>query len=148
MRVAMDESWLTAGAFARRSRLSAKALRLYANNRLLVPERVDATNGYRLYHESQLRDARLIAMLRRADVPLTLVADILAAPRAQRRALIDRHWDDVERSIKYRRGLLRHRAETISGGKDKYPMAVNEVRDVPEPTLLTEEADGNADRRP
>src|SRR5690625_6243124 len=99
MRLAMDESWLTAGAFARRSRLSAKALRLYANNRLLVPARIDESSGYRLYHESQLRDARLICMLRRADVPLALVADILAAPRGQRRALIDDHRDDVERSI-------------------------------------------------
>src|SRR5699024_12673926 len=66
LRLAMDESWLTAGAFARRSRLSAKALRLYAINRLLVPARIDASSGYRLYHESQLRDARLICMLRRA----------------------------------------------------------------------------------
>lgn len=144
----MDESWLTAGAFARRSRLSAKALRLYANNRLLVPARVDDSNRYRLYHESQLRDARLIAMLRRADVPLTLVADILAAPRAQRRALIDRHWDDVERSIKYRRELLRHLARTISGGKDKYPMAEIKVRDVPEQTLLTEQTYVNAAQLP
>jgi len=144
----MDESWLTAGAFARRSRLSAKALRLYANNRLLVPARIDESNGYRLYHESQLRDARLICMLRRADVPLALVADILAAPRGQRRALIDDHWDDVERSIQYRREFLGHLARTISGGKDTYPMAEIKVRDVPEQTLLTEQTYVNAAQLP
>src|SRR5690625_4411153 len=96
MRMAMDESWLTAGAYARRSRLSAKALRLYANNRLLVPARIDESNGYRLYHESQLRDARLICMLRRADVPLALVADILAAPRGQRRARSEEHTSELQ----------------------------------------------------
>src|SRR5690625_6715013 len=119
MRLAMDESWLTAGAFARRSRLSARALGLYATTRLLVPARIDESSGYRLYHESQLRDARLICMLRRADVPLALVADILAAPRGQRRALIDDHRDDVERSIHYRRELLGHLARTISGRSEE-----------------------------
>lgn len=136
----MDTSWLTAGAFARRSRLSAKALRLYAARGLLVPGRIDNVNGYRLYHESQLRDARLICMLRRADVPLALVQRILAAPREHRQALIDEYRDDVERNIRYRRQLLGHLSRTISGGKDTYPMLEVKVRDVPEQTILTEQA--------
>lgn len=66
----MDSEWLMAGVFAARSRLSPKALRLYAANGVLVPSQVDVSNGYRLYHESQLRDARLVRMLRRAGMPL------------------------------------------------------------------------------
>ncbi len=140
----MDESWMTAGAFARRSRLSPKALRLYAANGLLVPAHVDKVNGYRNYHESQLRDARLICLLRRAEMPLALVAQILAAPREERQALIDDYRNDVERSIRYRRQLLGHLSKTISGGKETYPMLEIKVRKVPEQTLLTEQTYVNA----
>src|SRR5699024_4328055 len=135
----MDTSWLTAGAFTRRSRLSAKALRLYAARGLLVPARIDSANGYRLYHESQLRDARLICLQRRAEVQLGLVERILAAPRENRQALIDEYRDDIQRNIRYRQQLLGHLSRTISGGKDTYPMLKVKVREVPEQTILTEQ---------
>src|SRR5699024_10047342 len=48
----------------------------------------------------------------------------------------------------YRRELLGHLARTISGGKDTYPMAEIEVRDVPEQTLLTEQKYVNAAQLP
>ncbi len=44
---------MTIGAFAERTRLSAKALRLYDRLGLLVPARVDRANGYRLYGRSR-----------------------------------------------------------------------------------------------
>jgi DNA-binding transcriptional MerR regulator len=66
------------GAFARRSRLSLKALRLYEQLGLLKPVRVER-NGYRAYDECQLATARLIAMLRHLDMPLAQVAEVLAA---------------------------------------------------------------------
>ena len=59
------DRWLSIGEFARRSRLSVKALRLYDRRGLLVPAVIDETNGYRRYRETQLARARLIAMLRR-----------------------------------------------------------------------------------
>ena len=74
------EQLLTIGVFARRSRLSPKALRLYDRLGLLVPAHVDRDNGYRRYRESQLATARLIAMLRRLDMPLAKVAEVVAAP--------------------------------------------------------------------
>jgi MerR family regulatory protein len=58
------------GAFSRRSRLSPKALRLYDRIGLLTPASVDEANGYRRYREAQLATARLIALLRRLDMPL------------------------------------------------------------------------------
>ncbi len=61
---------LTIGVFARRSRLSMKALRLYDRLGLLRPADVDPESGYRRYRESQLVTARLVVMLRRLDMPL------------------------------------------------------------------------------
>ena len=51
------------GEFSRLSRLSPKALRLYDELGLLVPDHVDATTGYRWYADTQLDQARLVALL-------------------------------------------------------------------------------------
>ncbi|MFY9863288.1 MAG: MerR family transcriptional regulator, partial [Trebonia sp.] len=50
---------LTIGEFARASRLSPKALRLYDELGLLRPVRVDEYSGYRYYSPDQLDQARL-----------------------------------------------------------------------------------------
>jgi DNA-binding transcriptional MerR regulator len=83
---------LTIGTFARRSRLSPKALRLYDRLGVLTPAHVDEENGYRRYRESQLPDARLTALLRRLDMPLQAVAEVLAAPDEERAELLNAYW--------------------------------------------------------
>ena len=70
---------LSIGAFSRKTRLSMKALRLYARLGLLVPGRIDEGTGYRWYRHSQVATARLIGQLRRLDMPLNLVAEVIAA---------------------------------------------------------------------
>ncbi|MFD8841544.1 MerR family DNA-binding transcriptional regulator, partial [Streptomyces pseudogriseolus] len=60
---------LTIGAFAKASRLSPKALRLYDELGLLTPARVDPDTGYRRYAPQQLEQARLVAWLRRLGMP-------------------------------------------------------------------------------
>lgn len=60
---------LTIGAFARASRLTPKALRLYDELGLLPPAHVDPASGYRLYRPEQLDHARLVAWLRRRWTP-------------------------------------------------------------------------------
>jgi DNA-binding transcriptional MerR regulator len=55
---------ISIGEFARRSRLSLKALRLYDERGVLVPSRVDQASGYRYYDTAQLDEARLVVMLR------------------------------------------------------------------------------------
>src|SRR5262245_18063445 len=80
------------GDFSRRSRLSPKALRLYARLGVLEPALVDEENGYRCYRESQLQTARLVSLLRRLDMPLATVKDVLAAPEDQRAGLLDAYW--------------------------------------------------------
>src|SRR4051794_37855365 len=68
------------GEFAERSGLSQKRLRTYAAAGLLVPAAVDSDTGYRYYAPGQLRDARVIDALGRADIPLTNIADALRDP--------------------------------------------------------------------
>jgi len=82
------DTFLTIGVFARRSRLSMKALRLYDRLELLIPADVDRENGYRRYRESQLATARMIVMLRRLDMPLTQVAEIISAPGPEAARLV------------------------------------------------------------
>jgi protein phosphatase len=64
---------LTIGAFAKASRLSPKALRLYDELGLLVPARTDPSSGYRLYDPAQLERARLVARLRLLGMPLARI---------------------------------------------------------------------------
>ncbi len=76
---------LTIGAFARASRLSPKALRLYDELGLLRPAQVDPASGYRFYDPVQLERARLVAWLRSLGMPLArirLVCDAEPGPAA------------------------------------------------------------------
>ena len=68
--------FMAIGEFAARTRLSAKALRLYHELGLVVPARVAPRSGNRLYAENQVEPARLVGYLRRADMPLALIASV------------------------------------------------------------------------
>lgn len=73
----MTDSYLLAGRFGAATRLSPKALRLYAEQGLLLPVRIDPQTGYRYYASSQAPRARLIARLRRLDLPIARIAQLL-----------------------------------------------------------------------
>jgi DNA-binding transcriptional MerR regulator len=133
------EQLLTIGVFARRSRLSPKALRLYERQGLLVPAHVDEENGYRRYRESQLEAARLIALLRRLDMPLTDVAEIVEAPEHRRADLVGTYWESVERRLASQRELVVHLRIRLSGAEGSYDMYEIQERDVPEQLVLTEQ---------
>ena len=133
------EQLLTIGVFARRSRLSPKALRLYDRQGLLVPAHVDEENGYRRYRESQLETARLIALLRRLDMPLTAVAEIVEAPETRRADLVGAYWESVERRLASQRELVVHLRIRLSGAEGSYDMYEIQERDVPEQLVLTEQ---------
>src|ERR1700729_59669 len=89
---------MSIGEFARRSRLSAKALRLYDELRLLPPARVDEDSGYRFYEPCQLKQARLIAALRQLRVPLAEIKAILALEPAQAADRVREFWAATEES--------------------------------------------------
>lgn len=133
------ERWLSIGEFARRSRLSVKALRLYDRRGLLVPAVVDETNGYRRYRETQLAAARLIAMLRRLDMPLARVAQVVAAPVPESGELVASYWAAIERRIAAQRELARHLGIRLTGTEGSYDMFDIKQRDVAEQLVLTEQ---------
>jgi DNA-binding transcriptional MerR regulator len=66
------------GEMARDSGLSASALRFYDGAGVLVPAWVDPVSGYRWYGPEQLEEARLLARLRRAGMPLADIRLVLA----------------------------------------------------------------------
>ncbi|MER6614596.1 MerR family transcriptional regulator [Streptomyces xantholiticus] len=109
---------LTIGAFARVSRLSAKALRRYDEMGLLRPVRVDPFTGYRYYDEAQSERARLVAWLRRIGMPLARIGEVcdLAESDASAAAReIRAHWARVEAETSARRDLADFLVNQLSG---------------------------------
>src|SRR5579859_2254885 len=96
---------LTIGAFARASRLSPKALRLYDSLGLLPPAYVDEASGYRFYRPDQLQRARLVAWLRRLGMPLArigAVCDVARDAPDQAAAQIAAYWAETEAELTVR----------------------------------------------
>ena len=80
------------GVFARATRLSIRALRNYDRLGLLSPARVDPDSGYRRYAVGQFPRAGLIRRLRELEVPLSDIAEILAAQAPEEvHAAVERH---------------------------------------------------------
>lgn len=80
----MRYSHLLAGRFGAATRLSPKALRLYAEQGLLVPAHTDPQTGYRYYAAEQAPRARLIARLRQLGLPVVRIAALLElSPQAR-----------------------------------------------------------------
>ena len=86
------ENLLSIGEFASASRLSQKALRLYGEKGLLAPAWVDPDSGYRYYVFDQVREATLIALLRRGGMPLAEIRVFLREPTVE-------HLEEYERRV-------------------------------------------------
>ncbi|MDQ0762652.1 DNA polymerase III subunit beta family protein [Streptomyces canus] len=67
------------GEMARDSGLGVSALRFYDRAGVLVPAWVDPVSGYRWYGPGQLEEARLLARVRRAGMPLADIRLVLAS---------------------------------------------------------------------
>jgi protein phosphatase len=96
---------MSIGEFARRSRLSPKALRLYDELGLLEPARVDDDSGYRYYSAAQLDRARLIAALRQLQIPLAEIKSIVGLEPEAAAERITEHWNATEARRVARRDL-------------------------------------------
>jgi DNA-binding transcriptional MerR regulator len=122
------------GEFARRSRLSLRALRLYDERGVLVPSRVDQASGYRYYDTAQLEAARLVVMLRELQLPLKAVKELLARDPADAAKRIAEHWRDAEAAHDARRELADYLVTRLSGMRPvMYEVA---TREMPERSLL------------
>src|ERR1700729_2038504 len=106
---------MTIGAFARASRLSIKALRLYDELGLLRPVQVDPVTQYRLYDPAQLEQARLVAWLRRLGMPLARIRTVGALPPARAAAELAAYWEQAEAENSARRELAAFLIGYLSG---------------------------------
>ncbi|MFF1722298.1 DNA polymerase III subunit beta family protein [Streptomyces sviceus] len=75
----MENDMRSIGEMARDSGLGVSALRFYDRAGVLVPAWVDPVSGYRWYEPGQLEEARLLARLRRAGMPLADIRLVLAS---------------------------------------------------------------------
>jgi DNA-binding transcriptional MerR regulator len=126
---------MSIGEFARHSRLSPKALRLYDELGLLEPARVDDDSGYRYYTESQLDRAQLIAALRQLQIPLAEIKSIVDLEPDAAAARITEHWNAIETQHTARRDLARYLIDRLQGKRQ----AMYEVstRDIPARSVLS-----------
>jgi protein phosphatase len=115
---------LTIGEFARLTRLSQKALRLYDELGLLRPFRVDEWTGYRYYAPSQLERARLVAWLRRLGMPRAQIGSVLDAPPAEAAALVSAFLRLAEADLAERQRLAQFLVSYLSEGATAMPESV------------------------
>ena len=125
---------MTIGAFAGRTRLSPKALRLYDRLGLLPPAQIDPASGYRFYSEDQVEGARLVALLRRLDMPLPVIADIVAKPPGAAAQAVGEYWAHIESVTADRRTLISYIQAKLTGADvARYDI---QTRTIPERKLL------------
>lgn len=126
------EALVSIGAFARRTRLTTKALRLYDRIGLFRPVCVDETNGYRRYAVTQVRTGQLIGLLRGAEVGLADIG-LLLGELSIDNDLAARHLEEILADFEHRhanrRLLIRRVQASLREGDD--PMYPIETRRVP-----------------
>jgi DNA-binding transcriptional MerR regulator len=129
----VETKYLLAGEFGAAARLSPKALRLYAEQGLLMPASVDPLTGYRYYAPDQLPRARLFARLRQLGLPLARIG-FLADLTPEARALELRGW------LRTQRNLLDDRAVVVEAAQwsvdDIALIDAVALRDVPATKVL------------
>src|SRR5580692_9614582 len=125
---------MSIGEFARLSRLSAKALRLYDELGLLPPAQVDPDSGYRWYAAGQLDNARLVASLRQIGVPLAQIQLILSLEPEAAAAQVGAYWSGTEAGHAARRDLAGYLVDRLTGKRNA--MHEVKVRDIPARSLL------------
>ncbi|WP_369217105.1 MerR family transcriptional regulator [Streptomyces flavofungini] len=130
---------LSIGAFAARARLSPKALRLYDRLGLLAPAHVDEASGYRYYRTGQIERARTVALLRRLDMPLAGIAEMVELDGERAARSLDAYWAGIEERLAGQRTLARYLRGRLSG-RNAELYATFEVKtvDVPERYVLSE----------
>jgi DNA-binding transcriptional MerR regulator len=129
---------LTIGEFARRTRLTAKALRIYDEYGLLRPAAVEPSSGQRRYAAGQLATGRLIGMLRGTGLSLAQIGLLLAdldTSRDLAGARLDEHLKQLEATHTSRRFLIRH-IHAILREEDQ-PMFPIQTRQVPAQRVMS-----------
>lgn len=116
MLAGMGEELLPIGEVSRRSGLPVSALRFYDREGVLPAAEVDPGTGYRRYAPEQVRRARLLAGMRRIQLPLAEMVAVLEAGADGEtvRDLLDGHVRRLERGVE----LARAEASRLSALAD------------------------------
>jgi DNA-binding transcriptional MerR regulator len=134
-----EQQLLSIGEFARHARLSQKALRIYDANGLLKPRETDSLSGYRRYGVEQLATARLIALLRGADLRLAAIDSVLSELSSNCAesacARLDLLVAELDRDHDARRLVIRHVQSILREESD--PMFEVRTRQVPSRRLMS-----------
>ncbi|QIB69923.1 MerR family transcriptional regulator [Aminipila butyrica] len=96
---------LKIGDFSKLSRISIRMLRHYDEIRLLTPQTIDTSTGYRYYSEEQLADAGRIVALKDMGFGLSAIGKILA------------HYDDPQALAEFlqiKQSEVQEEAEEVS----------------------------------
>jgi DNA-binding transcriptional MerR regulator len=125
---------MTIGEFSKRSRLSAKALRLYDELGLLLPAEVDPCSGYRPYVPAQLEPALLISTLRQLGFPLADIKAVIGLEREAAAERIAELWAHAEAEHDARKELAGYLVARLSG-KEPVMYEVS-TREIPDRTVL------------
>jgi DNA-binding transcriptional MerR regulator len=106
---------LSIGEFAAATQLSQKALRIYDEQRLLPPARIDTATGYRFYSSDQVPLGRLVRTLREMNLSLTDIASVVATKGGGAEALLAQLSQEIDE--RYAREKRAYHAALIQLGK-------------------------------
>jgi DNA-binding transcriptional MerR regulator len=126
----MTDTLLSVGHLARRTGLTAKALRHYDRIGLLRPAAVDPDTGYRWYHLEQVAQARLVWLLRSVELPLDAVRAAVTAWQAG-------DTESLAEILRRQRLLLDARTTRLRGALHRIDHLINEGIDMAEPDETT-----------
>ncbi|KAM3114668.1 MerR family transcriptional regulator [Phormidesmis sp. 146-33] len=101
-----QQNLFSIGSFSSASRLSIKALRLYDQLGILKPSYVDPESSYRYYQTKQLREARLIRMMRQIDIPLATIRKVLSSTPVEAETLVHHYWQAQENRMNQGRQVV------------------------------------------
>lgn len=146
----MNAELLSIGEFSSACRLSPKALRLYDRLGLLRPAQVDAATGYRWYTAGQINRARTVGLLRRLDMPLALIADVLTQAPQQAAVSVRAHAATDARAAGERAELARYTCLLINNPQEDNTMTTTQSfqvqqRNVPARAVLSAVRHAHAD---
>jgi|SRR5579862_2520949 len=125
---------LSIGEFARLSRLSPKALRLYDELELLAPARVDPDSGYRFYATDQLDRARLVASLRQVGISLAQIKIIVDLDPPAAANEVASFWAKADEDHAVRGELTQRLVDRLNGKRSA--MYEVSIREIPDRSLL------------
>ena len=143
-----DADEVSTGDFARLSRLSPKALRLYDRAGVLEPARVDQATGSRQYSPDQLERAYLVSSLRQVGIPLTEIRSALGAAGSLGAERIAAFWAEAEAEHAARRRLVGSLIERLRGNESAASMAYAvSLRSLPDRSVLSQTRHLNVDEQ-